>query len=451
MSGATVSGAPADVAAELLRLVRAREPGAEAEVLARRGNEALTRFANGSIHQNVAEETRHVSLRVALDGHVATAKLDGATDEEALRRLVGHAFDAARVRPVDPDWPGCTPPSPAPAVDHWDEGSASATPDERARLVGAFVAAASGLTTAGFCSTESQAVAYASSLGQQLEGRSTLAVLDCIARTGTADGSAHLAAIGLDGLDGALAGSRAAEKARAASDPTDLEPGRYEVVLEPTCVADVFDFLYRYGFSGRAVEECRSFVRPGERQFDPAISLRDDVTNPGVSGLGFDAEGTPRLPLDVILSGVTSAVLHTRRTAAKAGARSTGHALEGGERWGQLMANPVLTGGDRSLEELVAGVERGTLVTDFWYTRILDPRTEVVTGLTRNGVWLIEDGRIARPVRNLRFTQSYVDALAPGSVRGVGSEQALIPIGGGTALVPALHLAGWNFTGGARG
>jgi predicted Zn-dependent protease len=176
------------------------------------------------------------------------------------------------------------------------------------------------------------------------------------------------------------------------------------------------------------------------------------VTDPGTVGLGFDAEGTPKRRSVVEVGGVTSAVLHTRRTARKAGTESTGNAVEDGEQWGALPNNPMLAPGDRTDEELIGGVGRGLLVTDFWYVRVLDPKTQVVTGLTRNGVWLIEDGRIVRPVTNLRFTQSYLDALGPGAVRGVGRSRALIPAGfDGVPLVPSLHLASWNFTGGAKG
>jgi predicted Zn-dependent protease len=145
-------------------------------------------------------------------------------------------------------------------------------------------------------------------------------------------------------------------------------------------------------------------------------------------------------------------VLHSRRTAARLGAGSTGHAEEGGDVLGAIPSSIVLEPGTRSRDELIAGVERGLLVTDFWYTRILDPRTEVVTGLTRNGLWLIEDGRLSRPVKNLRFTQSYVDALGPGAVKAVGSDAALVHGGFEIAtLASSLHLASWNFTGGAAG
>src|SRR4029079_6384075 len=210
-------------------------------------------------------------------------------------------------------------------------------------------------------------------------------------RTPTADGSGRETSVRLSDLDGAAIGERAARKARDASEPTDLEPGRYEVVLEPDCVANILSFLLYAGFNAKAVEEGRSFATVGEAQFDPAINLREDVTDPDTLGIPFDIEGTPKEPFDLVRDGVTRALRHTRRTAKAAGVASTGHAVEGGAAWGALGANLVLEPGARSTDELVAGLERGILVTDFWYTRILDPKTQVVTGLTRNGVWLVED------------------------------------------------------------
>ena len=200
------------------------------------------------------------------------------------------------------------------------------------------------------------------------------------------------------------------------------------------------------------MDEGRSFARLGEAQFDAAITVADDVTHPMAVGIGFDAEGTPKSRVEIIREGVTASLIHDRRTAKALGAASTSNAVAGAGPFGALPANLVLSPG--STDDLVAGMERGLLVTDFWYTRILDPRTMVVTGLTRNGVWLVEDGRIARPVTNMRFTQSYLEALAPGAVRAVGSDMTLVggaTFGLGAYVVPSLHLASWNFTGGAKG
>ncbi|MBA3523585.1 MAG: TldD/PmbA family protein, partial [Geodermatophilaceae bacterium] len=246
----------------------------------------------------------------------------------------------------------------------------------------------------------------------------------------------------------------------AGMDQVELPPGRYEVVLDAGAVADLVSGLLMQGLNGKAVAEGRSFARLGTAQFDPAVTLRDDSTDARATGLPFDAEGTPKRPLDLVRDGVTAAVPHDRRTAAACGASSTGSAVPGGDRWGAFPSDVRLDPGDAGDGplDLVAGVAKGLLVSDFWYTRVLDPRTLVYTGLTRNGVWLIEDGRLGSAVSTLRFTQSYVDALGPGAVLGVSREQYAVPGGvgpmtGGTGhmLVPALRLASWNITGGAAG
>jgi predicted Zn-dependent protease len=442
--------APMDTCERVLELI---SPDVEAEVTVTTGTEALTRFATGFIHQNVADEVRRVHLRLAVDGRVAEATTS-QVDDDALGHLVRSALDAAALRPVDPGWPGLAPVADAPTVDHWDDATADAPPAERAVRVGAFVKAADGLETAGFCSTEGLEVAFTNSAGQRLTGRTSSAQLDGIARTGTSDGSERAASVRLADLDGASLGAEATRRARDTADAEDLEPGTYEVVLSPSCVVNVLAFLAIYGFNGRAVEEGRSFARVGEDQFDPAISVADDVAHPKAVGVGFDAEGTPKRRHELVSGGVTTGLAHDRRTAKALGAESTGHALPGGGSFGALPANLVLDAGGATPEELVASVGRGLLVTDFWYTRVLDPRTIVVTGLTRNGVWLVEDGRIVRPVTNLRFTQSFVDALGPGAVKGVGADQTLVAgatFGFGAYVVPSLHLASWNFTGGAQG
>jgi len=452
MTSALRSWAPDLVVDEILARVRGTSAAAEAEVTVRTGVSALTRFASSFIHQNVAEDLSHVLLRVAVDGHVASVTLDGPPDPGHLERLVGNAFDAALAMPVDPEWPGVTPPTRGLDVEHFDEATAAATPDERAASIRAFVDAAGGLETAGFCSTLAVHLTFGNTAGQSLSGRGTVAMLDGIARTATADGSGRHGSVALGDLDGAAVGERAAGKARAASNPADLEPGRYEVVLEPDGVANILSFLLVHGFNGKAVEEGRSFARVGEAQFDTAVSLRENVADPATVGIPFDIEGTPKRPLDLVRDGVTTGLLHTRRTARAMGVESTGHAVEGGAAWGALGANLVLEPGEASVDELVGRMERGVLVTDFWYTRILDPRTQVVTGLTRNGVWLVEDGRVTRPVTNFRFTQSFLDALGPGNVKGVSNERALLLAGWDSIyVVPSLHLASWNFTGGANG
>jgi predicted Zn-dependent protease len=431
-----------DVCDEVLRLVDGR---AECEVTASAGTLSLTRFANSFIHQNVGEEFHRVALRVSVDGRLASATTtrSGADD---LRRLVDETIAAARLRPVDPDWPGVTPPGPPPPTAAYDEATDRAAPDERANAARDFVRAAPDLRAAGYCMTSGTATAFANSGGQRVEGRVTEASVDGIHQTATSAGSAHRSSNRLAEIDGDAVGSVAADRARRSVDARDLDPGDYEVILLPVAAAEVFRFLGHYGFNGRFVTEGTSFVHLGEQQFDPSITLTDDVTDRRSVGLGFDSEGTPKLPLTLVAGGVTTAAVHDRRSGGKAGSGSTGHA--NAEMGDPVPSNLVVTPGPSSFNELVAGLERGLIVTELHYSRVLDPKSLVVTGLTRNGTFLVEDGRVVGAAGNLRFTQSFVDALGPGRVRGIGNDGLLVT---GDVWVPSVHLSSWSFTGGARG
>jgi len=463
-------GANASTADAVLDLVRAAVPDAEAEVLVTSTDLGLTRFANSYIHQNVSDTATRVSLRLHTDGRTAT----GATtlvDGDGLTSMVDRTVDAARLSPPDPRWAGLTAPTEVPSVADPDEATAAATPADRAARVRAFVDAVDGLESAGYCQTAVWTITFANSAGHRASARTAEASMDGIARDGLADGLARLVVRRLADLDGALLGERAARKARAGRDPVELPPGRYEVVLEPTAVADVLQMIGIYGFNGKVLADRRSFVEIGAVQFDPAISLVDDPTDVDGAAWAFDIEGTPRGRTVFADAGVSRVVAHDRRTGAQAGTGSTGHAVPGGLALGPVPGNLALLpdprpapreaeeasgtpAADASVAELVGDVGRGLLVTDNWYTRILDPRTLVVTGLTRNGVWLIEDGVVTRPVQNLRFTQSYPLALAPGAVLGVGSVAPTLPSSWGPTMnyrAPALRLAAWNYTGNASG
>ena len=435
-----------DIVAICDRLVELVGDRAEAEASASTGRSALTRFANSSIHQNVAGDYVGARVRVSVGGRVASTSTD-RPDDAGLERLVDRALAAAEMRAVDPEWPGLAPPAPAPAVHSYDEHTHFADPAQRAQVVRQFVdAGGADLRGAGFCDSNGSFSAYANSAGQRLTGRSSSATVEAIHRTATSDGRGWQSSSRLSDIDGATAGRTAAEKARRGDDLVDVEPGRYEVVLEPSCLANMLEFL-RDGFNARTFEEGRSFVEPGRPQLDPSITLWDDATDPRAISRGFDGEGTPKRRVDLVDEGVSVALCYDRRTAAKAGTESTGHGLGGGHSGG-IATNLFMAPGAQSPDELVASVERGLLVTEFWYTRILDPKTQVVTGLTRNGTFLIEGGEVVGGVPNLRFTQSYVDALRPGNVLGVGNDARLFD---GTYHVPTVRLASWNFTGGAKG
>ncbi len=425
---------------------------ADAQVTVSRGPEALTRFANSFIHQNVAEEAVAVALTVAVGGRTATAT-STRTAPDAADDLVDRALEAAALRPVDPLWPGMAPPAPVPDVHHFDPETAEADPTRRARLVRDFVDAGPGLLAAGFCRTEAGAITFANNAGQRCAGAGTRAILDGIHQTPSSAGSAHQTSQRISELSGVEAGTEAAGKARDGVDPVEVKPGEYTVVLEPDAVGTIFMFLAMYGFNAQAAIEQRSFVQIGERQIDEGITLIDDVTDPRALGVAFDAEGTPKRRVPLIGAGVPQTFVHDRRTAGQMATESTGHAVPGGAGFGAFPTNMFVVPGTESRDGLIAGVDRGLLVTQFNYCRVLDPRTLAVTGLTRNGTFLIENGRVSGPVANLRFTQSFVEALAPGAVTGVGSDArfAMSEFGPGFVHVPSLRLAAWNFTGGGQG
>jgi predicted Zn-dependent protease len=429
---------------------------AEVEVAVDRSETALTRFANSFIHQNVADDVTTIRLRAHADGRTVALSSTLTTDA-GLAALVDRTAAALRLAPADPGWPGLTPPTAASGAGTVDEATRLAAPDSRADRVRAFIEAVAGLEAAGYCRSGWWSGAYRSSAGHQLHAASSMADMDGIARAttpnGMVDGVARRAGARLAELDGHALGRQAADSARSQLSPVELPPGRYEVILAPEAVADLLVNFASYGFNGKAHNERRSFAELGVAQFDPMISLYDDPLSPDVPGQPFDCEGTPRRRLNLVDRGVTTAVTHDRRTAAVAGTASTGHALPGGASFGAQATNLALAPGSATMPQMIAGMRRGLLVADLWYTRVLDPRQMTLTGLTRNGVWLVEQGEIVSAVSNLRFTQAYPQALAPGEVLAVGAEVIAQPSrwGLGSWSSPALHLASWNFTGGASG
>lgn len=454
-----------EIATDVTRAGGVRD--AEIVVTAEVGESSLTRFAGSGIHQNVTEEVASVRVMVSLAGRTASVSGSG-DDPELLRRLATSALEAARVQPADPDWPGLAPPLAAEPMEHVDADTATAKPAVRAELVRAFIDAADGLDCAGFCSSLGTTTAFANSSGQRLADSVSFAALDGVARSpvvsgslspyadsataGLADGSGRAAAIALSDLDGTAVGRTAARTARAAAeDPVDVGPGSWSVVLRPSAVADLLAFLAFYGLNSRAVAEGRSFARPGQAQFDPSITLVCDPLDPRMPALPFDLEGTPRRTFELVREGVTRELAADRRDARRAGTTSNGCAFAGGWAGGGVAPAVGLHPGSLADDELLGGLGRALLVHDFWYTRVLDPRPLTVTGLTRNGLFLVEDGVVRRAARNVRFTQSYVDALAAGNVLGLGGEAELLGDTSISFLAPSLALRSWTVTGNAQG
>lgn len=440
-----------DLVTQVLETVGDR---AEAGAYARTGTSALTRFANSFIHQNVSDDVADVHLTVSLGGKVASGSTTSGT-AEGLSLLVERTIATASDQTIDEGFPGFGGPVDPPELDLYDEATAEADPAARAEVVKSFVDAGDGLLAAGMCETMAFHDAYANTSGRRIHGRSTKAILDGIHQTSSTAGSGHSAGRGLGDVEARSAGRQAATRARMGEHAFDTKPGEYEVVLAPEATATIAEFLSEYGFNGKAYNEGQSFVELGESRFDESVELFDDISEPRAMGMPFDAEGTPRARLDLITAGSTPSIVHDRRSGLGAGSASTGHAALAGESWSGEPATRNLFLGDGALSEddLIGQVDRGIYVATFNYCRVLDPKTVVVTGLTRNGTFMIENGAITGAVTNLRFTQSFIDALSQGNVRGIGRNGRFANAENEVGVVhaPSLHLGSWNFTGGADG
>lgn len=420
----------------------------QTEVLLSVTHSALTRFANNAIHQNVAESDTSLTVRAALGKRVGVASGNQVTPETAAE-VVERALEIARLQIENPDFPGLPAPRPPTRVDGYFTATAECAPRTRAEAVGAICrrAAEAGLQAFGALSTESTELAVATSLGQFCYHPSTTAELTIVAMSDTSSGYADRLSPDLGQIDPEAAAAEAVDKALRGRNPRELPPGEYEVVLEEYAVSDIVDFLAYLGFSALAVQEQRSFLtgKLGQRVMSPDISIWDDGTDPRGLPLPFDFEGVPKARLDLVDRGMACGLCYDSQTAAREGRASTGHALPPGQTFGPVPLNLFMAPGQTGRHELARAIERGVWVTRFWYTRHVHPLSLVVTGMTRDGTFLIEKGEVGPPVRNLRFTQSYLAAL--NDVRAVANETRLERSLFSANRVPALRLGNFTFTG----
>jgi len=438
---------PLAIADRAVALATAAGAG-EAEALVSVEAAQLTRFANSEIHQNVAETNGSLNLRLAVGKRVGVAS-SNRLDDDGLRRLAETAVSIARNSAELEDWGGLPEPTPVRELPAgWSEATAAATPEQRAEGVRAVIAAADARSVRAFgsFSTSAEHLAVANSHGVRAAQRRTATQL--LAVMMAADGGsgyAEQSGVDLGTIDAAAVGREAAEKAQATANPVAVDPGDWTVVLEEYAVVDVLSLLAYMGFSALAVQEERSFAEPGKVIGSDLVTIVDDAAEPGAMPMAFDYEGVAKERVVLVDHGVCRDVVWDQQTAARAGRRSTGHGLPAPNPYGPFPLNLVMAAGSTSRDALVGEMDRGLLVTRFHYTNPVHPKLAIVTGMTRDGTFLVENGRIVGPVRNLRFTQSYLAALA-GTV-AVGSERRTVRGDFGGVLVPPIRVEGWTFTG----
>jgi predicted Zn-dependent protease len=431
------------------------------EMLIAGGHSALTRFANNTIHQNVEEENYVVSVRAIIGRKTARATTN-KLDDESLRRVVESAEAMTELQVEDSD---LLPLAPAPMTEgppteRFFENTAALTPEDRARAVESIVGVAkkNGLTTAGIFSTSQSAEAILNSRGLSTYHAQTSSEISVTMLGGDSSGWQKANSPDARNIDAVALAETAARKARDSASPREVPPGKYTVILEPAAVLDLVGFMF-FDFGGLAVLDQRSFLtnRVGTRLFGENITVEDDVYHPLQSGAPYDGEGVHRHQVRLIENGVVRNLVYARATAermkksehaSKVGRIApTGHGFPLPNEMGEAPMNIVFAAveGQRpTVDQMVASADHGILVTRCWYIREVDPYEKILTGMTRDGTFYIEDGKLRYGLRNFRFNQSLIHMLNNVSemgtpVRASGEESF-------DMVVPPMKVRDFNFT-----
>jgi predicted Zn-dependent protease len=434
----------------------------EVEVIFSSINYSLTRFANNTIHQNVSELNEAASVRVAFDGKTARATTN-RFDDEGLKRAVKSAEDIARVQEPNsellPLAAALEAKGDVELPTRWFEKTAKVTPAERAEAVGQIVNVAkkNELVTAGIYSSSDTAEALINSNGLSAFHRQTSSEVSITMLADNSSGWQKANSPDVSNVDYRRLAEIAAEKARESRAPQELPPGKYTVVLEPAAVLDIVGFMF-WDFGGQSILDQRSFLsnRIGTRLFGENITIVDDVYHPLQSGAPFDGEGVRRKQVTLVEKGVIKNLVYARATAekmrhsehaAKVGnIEVTGHGFGLPNEIGEAPANIVFqtSGGEQTTEQMIAGTERGILITRLWYIREVDPYEKILTGMTRDGTFQIEGGKVKHGIRNFRFNQSLIEMLS--SVEALGIPVRASGEESFDMVAPAMKVRDFNFT-----
>ena len=433
------------IATTVLRLAKAQGVP-ETEVHIDETIEALTRFANNAIHQHVAEHGVVVSIRTAAEGRTARVTTN-RVDEDSLRAALNSAVSLASQQPKDAGLLPMPGKQKYRAVRRFHPGTAALSAEARARAVKSAcqLAEKQGQVAAGiFSSGQSQSV-LVNSRGLKAAYRQTHATFSVTMQAGSAASWAKGNAGDYRQFDPKVLAETASDKAARAQNPVELAPGRYTVILEPAAVLDLVGFLF-YDFAATSVADKRSCFsgRVGKALLGKNISISDDVYHPEQLGAPYDGEGMPRQRVVLVDEGVVKNLVYSRLSAKQAGKKPTGHGFALPNEYGEAPMNLVVGGGKTPVSEMIAGTERGLLVTRLWYIREVDPYEKIMTGMTRDGLFLIEKGKIQGAARNFRFNQSVLEMLR--NVECLGPAQRATGEESFEMVVPAMKIKDFHFS-----
>jgi len=440
---------------QIAGILMAESPAEQTEVFAVEQDESLTRFANNFVHQNVTERNISITVRSVIGTKVGIA-ISNDTRPQSLRELARRAHGVAKLQPENPEFKGLPDPEPVTPVDSFDRAVAECTPEQRAAGAGVICrsAANAGYIAAGSITTAAFNLGVTNSKGVFAQHRSTLMDASTVIMGSNSSGWAQSSGWRLDAVEPESLANEALLKVRMGGDPTDFEPGDYTVILDPYATANLLEMLAYDGMSAQAVQEGRSWMngRIGQRIMAESVTIEDDGFNTAGIPLPFDFEGVPKKVIPIIEGGIAQGPVYDKYTADREpGRRSTGHATPPSPqgRFGPMPLNLFLRPGTTSLDTMIKSTKLGLYITRFWYTRTVHPREAVMTGMTRDGTFVVRDGEIVHPIKSLRFTQSYVEALK--YTEAIGDTPRLLRSGmGGATSVPPVKLAKFRFTSSTR-
>src|SRR5579862_266426 len=459
-------------AADIFDLICGFSSADEVECIFTGSRFALTRFANNTIHQNVEEENSVVSIRTNFGGRTARATVN-QFDRDSLSRAVDASEKLARIQVPDPDL--LPMPTPAEATAEGEgvlstqapsrffEETAAIAPADRAEVVKGIVSIADRhkLTAAGIYSSSESEEGIFNSRGLADWHRQTMAEVSITMLGNDSSGWQKLNSPNVCLLDPTRLADTAAQKAVDSTHPRELAPGKYTVILEPAAVLDIVGFMF-WDYSGVAILDQRSFLndRIGTKLFGDNINIADDVTHPMQAGSPFDGEGMRRQRVQLVENGVVKRVVYARSTAKKMRASEyaakvgpiapTGHGFPLPNEIGEMPMNIVFgtvfatPENAPTVEKMIASTERGVLVTRLWYIREVDPYEKIVTGMTRDGTFLVENGKVQCGLRNFRFNQSLIALLS--NVEGMSQPARACGEESFDMVVPAMKVREFNFT-----
>jgi predicted Zn-dependent protease len=450
-----------DQAADIFQRIRKYSVADEVEALFYGGKSALTRFANNVIHQNVAEENYSISVRTVFAGRTARATTN-KLDDESLKRVVQASESLAKVQHPDPEllpMADAGEGARATQANRYFAQTAALTPELRAKAVKNIVnvAAQHKLNAAGIFSASESVEGIFNSRGLTGWHTQTSSEISITMLAGDSSGWQKANSPDVSRLDPARLADVAARKAIESAGPREIPPGKYTVILEPAAVLDMVGFMF-FDFGGLSILDQRSFLnnRVGSQIFGTNIDLWDDVTHPLQSGAPFDGEGVSRQPVHLVENGVVKRLVYARGTAEKmrqseykdkvGPVAATGHGFPLPNEMGEAPMNIVFgTPADpKSVDQMIGSTERGVLVTRLWYIREVDPYEKILTGMTRDGTFYVEDGKVRHGILNFRFNESLIHMLS--NVEAMGTPVRASGEESFDMVAPPMKVRDFNFT-----